>query len=272
MNRGARAGLIRMVLAWGAAGAPTPMLQGRPGAAVDPPAPGVSPAAASVHIAPEVVIRDLRSLHRERTVDQSFTLVARGAGGDTRRAEGRIRTEPSGDLRLELGDLTVWTFGGTLRAVHARDAEHYAEFDLGTRDRAAAVFDALPPLPLPQIAIAAGSDDRLAAPTPYTRGVTWSPGELSLSPPPARVVMSGRAEASTIRLTIDAEGGWLREAVIEAEEGSVRLEVSFDPPDAARASDPTRTPPSIEHRKRVLRLGDLNRSEAPAPADQPTSR
>jgi|GEM_PF-5385823 len=193
--------------------------------------------------------------------DSKGKIASDRAGGE-RRATAVVRVD-RGDaagfrprqLRLELGSLLIHADHSLLLAISRLEPRSCFETELpeGLKpDRLTAV---LPPLPLPQIAIALGGDRELTSPVSYVRGVTWSSVESrTLGGKPTYAIL-GRGRAGDVVLTIDQVTGRVRQfsadVLAGGGEGRLRLELACTPLDAG---DPQSWPLNSEGRERVAAI------------------
>ncbi|MBL8747401.1 MAG: hypothetical protein JNK58_13730 [Phycisphaerae bacterium] len=126
--------------------------------------------------------------------------------GTTRAEPILLRIEPPDTLQVTLNDLTVWSDGTVLRLFDRQDEQAYVEHPVERRDLIGALNAAIPPLPLPQIALAfADKPDR--ALTDYTRGVHWSNASVDDAVRPAITTIKGASDRAEVSLTADASTG-----------------------------------------------------------------
>lgn len=116
---------------------------------------------------PAHVVTSLRRAYHKRPIVESVEVEAR-TPSERRRESYVFRGNTRGEVRLELGDLLIWTDGPRLLAVHRLNAGVYFEAELEGDDRAAAVRAVLPPLPVPQLDLAL---QRIEA-----GSAAWNPG------------------------------------------------------------------------------------------------
>lgn len=116
---------------------------------------------------PAHVVAQLRRAYHKRPIVESVEVEAR-TPSDRRKETYTFRASAKGEIRLDLGDLILWTDGPRLLAVHRLNAGTYFEAELDPADRAASVRAALPPLPVPQL--------DLALQRPEAATADWNPG------------------------------------------------------------------------------------------------
>jgi hypothetical protein len=104
----------------------------------------------------------------------------------TRRGDASVRID------IVLGPLRVWADGAEVCAVHTRHAETVFRADVGDSGPIAAIDARLPPIPMPQVWVAASDPKRLCPSMgPYLGEVDWSRAELSPEAAPPRLRMFG---------------------------------------------------------------------------------
>jgi len=165
----------------------------------------------------------------ERIVIRVTDRSGRSSGS---RVTVRLAGGPESVLRLDLGDLQVFAGDGVIRAAHRAEARLYAEWpleaplDLGQLERR------LPPILLPQVAIALGSDAGLAAPMPLLPPVAWEgPAAPPRPPRNGRLTLSGSGAGVRVRMSVDPETWrlWRVVAELDAPAEVARIELQCTP-------------------------------------------
>ncbi|MFM9958793.1 MAG: hypothetical protein ACKVZJ_12025 [Phycisphaerales bacterium] len=151
---------------------------------------------------PASAVGELRKAYHKRPFVEALEITIE-APGSRRRESVTVRGNVKGELRLDLGELHVWTDGPVLRAVHRLNAGTYFEAALDGADRAAAFLAALPPLPVPQVGLVLQPRDAKAAswmPSPTCVGLAWESAIAASHGRKPAVVLSGSAEACSARV------------------------------------------------------------------------
>ena len=123
----------------------------------------------------EADLKTLRDAYREREIAQRVDITVT-AQGQSRGSALFVRTGPAGAFHATLGPVTVWTEGATLFAVHSADGRAYFSTPIGPDGVLPELERLFPPTPLPQLALALGTDEALANLTPYTRATARRAG------------------------------------------------------------------------------------------------
>lgn len=153
-------------------------------------------------IDPERLVTNLRKSYSGRPFVESMEVSAESAG-QRRRETVIVRGSAKGEMRIELGDLILWTDGPALRAVHRLNAGVYAEFPLDDADRAASIIAALPPLPVPQLGLALQPRDARPSawpPLPLCSPVHWDGALLTSVRGRPGAALTGTGETCTTRV------------------------------------------------------------------------
>lgn len=171
-------------------------------------------------------------------------------------APGRTTELSDAAVALELGDLKIDIRGGVLLAANTRAPGVFYQADLDELTLEA-LEDVLPPIPLPQLALAAGwrdGDDL----TPYTTGVHWTEAAWDDQPAAGVVRLEGTAEQGPVTLELDRESGRLVHLLADTPAG--RLEIIAEP---VEAQDPQSWRIDTTGRERVERLSALTERARP---------
>jgi hypothetical protein len=217
----------------------------------------VAAAAAQVEkirtVQPGVALTDAHAAYAGEPTAERVRIAIRARAGALLREEMVVRIRPgkAGNheprrVALELGELRVVTVDGTLLATNIRNetACYAAEFD---GEVTTAVLDRLlPPLPVPQLALAGASDPSAGGAgtaevsdgwTPYTPHIVWERGTIDEVKRSDVVVLTGRSEpapdgsglSGTVAVAIDVHTGRLRRLEAKLADGDLELTMEFDP-------------------------------------------
>jgi len=124
-------------------------------------------------ISAEKAFARLRQAHRSETIAERVWLEVE-SGGATQRSEATLRVSRDRGALLELGALRILAKQGVIQATHMRNGVVYYEQRINDASVWEMMRSALPPVPLPQLALAFSEDPEAANPTPMTPGVTWT--------------------------------------------------------------------------------------------------
>ncbi|MDX2117462.1 MAG: hypothetical protein SFY96_04690 [Planctomycetota bacterium] len=158
-------------------------------------------------------------------------------------------------LRLELGSLLLHADHSMLLAISRLEPRSCFETELARGLRPQELAAVIPPLPLPQIALALGDDSALADPLPYVRNVTWSGVESKQLAGKPVYVVKGTSRSGEVSITLDQVSGRLRQmsadVLAAGSEGRIRVELVVNQIDPG---DPNGWTLSSADRERVAAL------------------
>jgi len=165
-------------------------------------APSPAQPDAKAPLDPAHVVAQFRKAYHKRPFVESLDITVRTAS-ETRRESAVVRANIKGELRLELGDLIIWTEPARLLAVHRLNAGAFFQAPLEGPDRAAEFARVLPPLPIPQIALVLQPHD--AAPSlwtvsPLAASPHWDTATAAHRAKKPAVVLAGTCEQATVRV------------------------------------------------------------------------
>lgn len=154
---------------------------------------------------PAHVVSQFRKAYHKRPFVESLDITVRTAS-ETRRESAVVRANIKGELRLELGDLIMWTEAppaNRLIAVHRLNAGTYFEAPLEGLDRAASLSRVLPPLPIPQIALVLQPPDAASSlwtVSPLATAPHWDTATAARRANKPAVVLAGTCEHAGVRV------------------------------------------------------------------------
>lgn len=169
-------------------------------------------------------------------------------------APGRTTDLSDAEVALELGDLKIDIRGGVLLAANIRAPSVFFQADL-EEVTPGALEGVLPPIPLPQLALAAGWRDGGDL-TPYTTGVHWT--GAAWDDQAGVVRLEGTAEQGPVTLELDRESGRFVHLLADTPAG--RLEIDAEP---AEPGDVEGWRIDTTGRERVDRLSALTERTRP---------
>lgn len=211
---------------------------------------------------PDSAVAELRRAYHKRAFVEAMEITVEDAG--TRRRESVIvRANVKGELRLELGELRVWTDGAVLRAVHRLNAGTFYEAALDEKDRAGSFLAALPPLAVPQVGLVLQPRDAKATawrPGPVCADLVWESAVAASHVRKPAVVLSGAGAGCSARVAAVGVSPVLTFAEMKAERDGVTTTVTAR---IERVDEPAgRLEADLRGRERVAALSDL-RAMAP---------
>ncbi len=151
---------------------------------------------------PERVVAQFRKAYHKRAFVESLDVTVKTAA-ERKRESVTVRGSREGELRLDLGDLTIWTEGTRLLAVHRLSAGTYFEAPLDPADRAASMLGTLPPLPIPQIALVLQPQTAPAVDwtvSPLCREPAWEKATATHQSGKPAVVLEGSDKGVKVRV------------------------------------------------------------------------
>lgn len=233
---------------WGAA------LAG-PGAAP----PGAPGAAEVVSVEPSTVFDEARRAYRGKPVADRISMVVRSAAGARLAGTMVFRAAGIGEdlhVALELDQLRVHAADGVVRAMLVSNPETYFEAAYAPPLTPRALDQALRPLALVPLALAAREAGEVGLPPlSVLPEVRWREAEVSLEEAKRRTTVRGLSPWGAATLTLDAGTGRFLALEAALHDGS-RLEMTAQ---GIAPGEPAAWAIPLEGRERVARLGDLVR-------------
>ncbi len=176
---------------------------------------------------PAIAFDDLAA-HYRRAPSAERIEVRATSNGQTRAEPILLQIEPPGVVQLTIGSLTVWSDSKSLRIVSRLDEQSYFERPVDQRDVLASLDAVLPPLPLPQLALAF-ADDPAASLTAYCVGVRWSKASVDDATRPAIISVEGSSERVEVSLKADAATGRILRMLTTLDGGMTTVELTTEP-------------------------------------------
>ena len=217
--------------------------------------PAVSP------VPVEVALHDVAQAYAQ-TLAEAVTVKYRAVGSPERSDEFVIRMqEPSAagagprQVYLELGPIRACAAAGSLTVTSSSAPGKYYLKEYSGPFTPAALASALPPLPVPQLALAGGPAFR--DPTPYTPGVTWTEAAIDESARPPTVTLTGSCPKGRVVVVANAQTGRLQKLTANLLEGEAVLELTCR---AIDPGDPTGWAIPVAGKEQVAALADLRTS------------
>jgi hypothetical protein len=211
---------------------------------------------------PAHAVTQFRKAYHKRPFVESLDITVH-TPAEKRRETVVVRGTIKGEIRLELGDLVLWTAGERLIGVHRLNAGTYFEAPLDPSDRAASLLRALPPLPVPEVA--------LVLQPPTAPPSAWAVSPLCVDPQWTKAIAASQGKKPAVVLEGLTKSGTVRVAgvgdppvLVFAETKSTRENVTKTiTADIARLDEPVgRIEADLRGRERVNALTDL-RPQAP---------
>lgn len=229
-----------------------------------PPKPSPEP------IPAEAIIEDLASAYSQVTAEevQVRFRAPQGSGLPERTDRFTIRIDP-GDgaarprrILLELGNLRAYFASGKMTAVNSSAPDKFLERAYQEPLTPARLAEMLPPLNVPQLALACGKDPQLKSPIPALTGVNWKGSAPDESARPVTVAMQGDSPSGSIEVTVNVKTARLVRlaATIRNRAAEGTLELQCRPLDPGNAAD---WAINTEGRKSVASLQELHPSPRP---------
>ncbi len=186
----------------------------------------------------------LRTADRNESMTQSFVV--------------RLNPDPEGgalrEALLELGNLRAYFGDGRLLVTSTAAPEMYYSAEYEPPLTAGTIASLLPPVPAPQLALAAGGDQPITL-TPYSPGVVFATASAFTRARPPFMTLSGASHYGPVSLTADVQTGRILRFTCEtARPQPSIIELT------CRVLDPGETEswrPRVDERERVLSLADL---------------
>lgn len=162
-------------------------------------------------------------------------------------------------LGMELGGLRFWCVPNEMLAVHARDPSIYFRAELGPAISTRALAEAIPPVSLPQLDLAAAEPGKPCQEFwPYAKGIRWTSVEADQRAP-GRKTIKGEFDGGSV--TVVSQGGSgggggarLRMLTIDRAADRAAISMSFS---AVSPCDPGKSAIDVDRRTRVESMEDL---------------
>jgi hypothetical protein len=206
---------------------------------------------------PAHVVAQFRKAYHKRPFVESLDITVR-TPSEKKCETVVVRGTIKGEIRLELGDLVLWTAGERLIGVHRLNAGTYFEAPLDPSDRAASLLRALPPLPVPEVALV------LQAPTappgawavsPLCVEPQWTKATAASQGKKPAVVLEGSTKSGTVRVAGVGDPPVLVFAETKSTHDDVTTTITAD---ISRLDERAgRIEEDLRGRKRVSALSDL---------------
>ncbi len=175
-----------------------------------------SASAQSVPLDPASVLRDAAAYYRRAPSAETLT-ITHTLGADSRSESLLLAIDHPTRIRIDFGPMTAWFDGPTLRITHSQDMKGYLERPILPEGELATLASLLPPLPLPQLALARAGDPTKVDLTPYTGAVTWTSASLHPDQTPAAATLRGVAARAELLLTTEARTGRILRLTMRAD-------------------------------------------------------
>ncbi len=211
----------------------------------------------------DVALEACTAAYSRRPCADEMTIKFKAPGSEQRSDRFVVRLEPgdtprSGPRRmfLDLGQLKIYAERGTFTAINAAAPGKYAQKEFTPPLTPAVLASFMPPVPLPQLALAGDDLKGLKALTPYTPDVTWTSADPDPSAKPQTIIIQGSGQACSATLTTSADTGRMVKlaATIRGRSGDSTLELTCH---AVDPGDPASWAIKTEGRERVATVADL---------------
>jgi hypothetical protein len=216
----------------------------------------------------DVALEAAMDAYSRKPCADEMTVKFRGPGAEQRSDRFVIRLEPgetprSGPRRmfLDLGQLKIFADHGTLTAINASAPGKYVQKEYKEPLTPATLAAFMPPVPLPQLALAENDLKHARSLTPYTPDVGWTSIEADTAAKPPTALIQGSGPSCSSALTLNADTGRLLKltATIHGRAGDSTLEMTSHPVDPG---EPASWAIKTDGRERVESVADLK----PTPA------
>lgn len=205
-----------------------------------------------IPLEPSIVLDDLTASYRDAPTAERIDVRA-SAGGQVRAETIHLWIQPPDHLRIDFGDLVLWSDSKVIRIAHRHDEQGYFESPVDPAGLANTLEALLPPFPMPQISLAF-ADDPGSALTPYARGVLWTGASADDARRPAAVRLEGSSDRAEVLLTSDAESSRVHAMKISLDGGRTVIDLMVEPLPPAEA---TLQPIDLTKRERVSEISLL---------------
>lgn len=225
---------------------------------------GVAARQEPVPIDPRMVLDDLRRAYRTAPVADEVLVAIRSSNGQVRSERIVVRIDAAGvrpdegprRVLLELGALRIGLAEGRLVATHTAEPALVFIHEFSGPIGPDAIERAIPPLPVPHLAIAGPDSEALRTPLAYASSVRWDSADLHAQVNPPVATLRGSRDEGPVTLTIHGETGRLLQfsADMPGAGGPVVLELTCR---ALPPGDPAGWIPSTQGREVVGTLMEL---------------
>lgn len=199
-------------------------------ALLGPASPAVAQPGESLALDPLDSLRSIAAAYSRGGFAESVTVTVQGQGvsrGDSlvfaRAGDGRVL--------VQAGALTLLGTASEVAAVHELDRMGIYRAGVKDGDALRAWRENLPPLPLPQLALALAKDITTAALTPYSGAVTWSSATLRHDAEAGQelVTLVGAGERAKVTLVARHDTWRLTSCTTEIDRGASVIRLAVEP-------------------------------------------
>jgi hypothetical protein len=230
----------------------------------------LQPQPRALAIPPQMIIDDLRESYSLLFAEE-VEVRYRAPQAPVRTDSFTVRIDPGDDpdhrparLRLDLGPLRILFADGQMTAVSQAAPEVYFRQHYQGPITPALLARVLPPLPLPQLALAALHGDAFSSPTVYTPDIHWVSGTLEADGRPAIMTMIGSGPSGNVEVTANAETARLTRMVLQIRSAGSEAPMVLTMR-AIEPGDPETWSIDIGARRAVDSLSELRPSARPGP-------
>lgn len=216
----------------------------------------------------ELFLSDVRDAYSKPFADEVVIRLRSSSGDRTDTVTVRVDPGPPGEadrpraVLLEMGPLRVHIAGGMLTVISTQATDKVYRRAFSDPISPAKLAELLPPLLLPQLAIACPGDHRLSTPLEVLRDVAWSDAVVDESARPMTVSMRGSGPTGSITLTTLVSTMRLLKvsATVKRSGTEMQLEMTVRPVDPG---DPAKWAIPTEGRQEVPSLTELRPTPKP---------
>lgn len=221
-------------------------------------------------IDPGLFMEALRESYRARAAAERI-IVAVSGPSDTIRRSIVLRIEPGApddpgprQARIDLGDLRVWATADRMVCEHAGDPTRYFEAPLPGHVTPGALAEVLPPIPVPQLALATTDLEATSNLFDHARDIRWRSLSRARRGGEEVAILEGDAELGAITLISTFHDLRLRSIRLAAEAGTLELTIR-----EIEGGSPETWPIATEGRVRIDTLRALRTAPGPIPIGAP---
>ncbi len=220
---------------------------------------------------PEAVLLDLRSAYSKPTAEEvTVKFRSAAATGTAERSDsfivridpGEPGTHQPRSMLLDLGALRIHFAAGKLTAINSSAPDKVFTRTYTEPLTPARLAELLPPLPVPQLALASNADLNLRSPIALLTDITWDKGIWDDLARPPIVSMKGSGITGTAEIQVGVQSRRLTKFIATIRRAGLEgtYELSFHPIDPG---DPAKWVIPLEGRQPVPQLVDLKPPNRP---------
>jgi hypothetical protein len=221
-------------------------------------------------IPPQMIIDDLRESY-SLIIAEEVEVRYRAPQAPVRTDSFTVRIDPGADpdhrparLRLDLGPLRIHFADGQMTAISQAAPEVYFQQRYQGPITPALLARMLPPLPLPQLALATVAGDTFSSPAVYTPDIHWISGTLDADVRPAIMTMIGSGPSGNVEVIANAETARLLRVLLQIRSAGAEAPMELTMR-AIEPGEPETWAIDIDGRRPVNSLSELRPQSRPGP-------